>query len=120
MLASLRSLNLLLMFVLELAVYAAACRWGFTTVGGWPGRVALGLGAPVVLAVVWALFGAPRAARPARGAGRVLLEVLWFGCGAAALAAAGWTGWAAAFAALFVLNAALRVAWGQQPQQPET
>ena len=70
--------------------------------------MALGVGGPVLLAVVWALFGAPRAARPARGPVRVLLEVLWFGCGAAALAAAGRTAWAAAFAALYVLNAALR------------
>jgi hypothetical protein len=43
----------------------------------------------------------------------VLLEVLWFGCGAAALAAAGRPGWATAFAGLFVVNAALRVLWDQ-------
>ncbi len=118
--SSVKYLNPLLMFLLELSVYAAACLWGFSVPHGWPVRLALGIGAPVALGVMWALFGAPRAPRPAHGAGRVVLEVLWFGSGAAALAAAGRTGWAAAFAALYVVNAVLRQAWDQSGGRPST
>lgn len=113
MLATLKSVNLLLMFLLELSVYGSAALWGFSMPDKWPVKLLLGIGAPVALIVVWAVFGAPRASHPAQGAARVLLEVLWFGCGAAALAAAGRPGWATAFAGLFVVNAALRVLWDQ-------
>jgi hypothetical protein len=109
----LKSFNLLVMFLLELSVYGSAILWGFSVPERWPMKLVLGIGAPVALIVVWALFGAPRASHPAEGAARVLLEVLWFGCGAAALAAAGRSGWAAAFAGVFVVNAALRVLWNQ-------
>lgn len=113
MISALKALNLLVMFLLELAVYAATLLWGFTSSDKWPVKLALGIGVPVALIVTWALFGAPRASYPARGAGRVLLEVLWFGSGAAALAATGRYAWAAGFAGIFVVNAALRLLWNQ-------
>ncbi|MGC9382510.1 YrdB family protein [Streptomyces sp. MH13] len=113
MLSSLKALNMLLMFLLELAVYAAASLWGFTASDKWPVKLALGIGAPVALIAVWALFGSPKAPYPLHGGGRVALEVLWFGAGAAALAASGRPGWAAGFAGLYLVNAALRLLWNQ-------
>ncbi|MCX5390360.1 YrdB family protein [Streptomyces sp. NBC_00094] len=113
MLASLKSFNMLVMFLLELSVYAAASLWGFTASDKWPLKLLLGIGAPVALIAVWALFGSPKASYPVHGAGRVVLEVLWFGSGAAALAASGRTGWAVAFAGIFVVNAGLRLLWNQ-------
>jgi hypothetical protein len=112
-LASLKALNLLLMFLLELAVYAAVVLWGMAVGDAWPAEVALGVGAPVVMMTAWALFGAPRARYPARGGGRVVLEVLWFGAGAAALAASGRPVPAAVFAGVCLVNAALRRLWRQ-------
>ncbi|GAB2827644.1 hypothetical protein GCM10022221_27390 [Actinocorallia aurea] len=50
-----------LAFVLEVAALVLLARWGFTRDGGWALRVLLGVGAPVVAAVVWGLFAAPRA-----------------------------------------------------------
>ncbi|MFD5051578.1 YrdB family protein [Streptomyces tendae] len=113
MLSSLKTLNLLVMFLLELAVYIAVVLWGITVGDGWPVEVALGVGAPAVMMTAWALFGSPRARYPARRGGRVVLEVLWFGAGAAALAAAGRPGWAAVLAGVFLVNAALRRLWEQ-------
>lgn len=113
MLKSLRSLNLLLMFLLELAVYAAVVLWGVSACDQWLVKVLLGVAAPVAMIGVWSLFGSPRARYPARGAGRVALEVLWFGAGAAALAAAGRPVWATVFVCLYVVNAALRLRWKQ-------
>ncbi|MEU9360169.1 YrdB family protein [Streptomyces sp. NPDC048301] len=113
MLSSLKAFNLLVMFLLELSVYAAVALWGWTASGRLPLKLLLGVGAPVALVVVWALFGAPRASYAVHGGGRVLLEALWFGSGAAALAASGRQGWAAAFAGIFLVNAALRILWDQ-------
>jgi hypothetical protein len=79
-----------LAFLLELAVYASAGYWGFTRRAlGLPLRLLLGAGAAALLITVWALFGAPSATYPLHGAGRAVLELLWFGAGAAALFAAG-------------------------------
>ncbi|MFD5653761.1 DUF2568 domain-containing protein [Streptomyces sp. NPDC127039] len=70
------------------------------------------MGAPVVMTAVWALSGSPHARRPARGAGRFVLEVLWV-AGAAALAASGRPRWAAVLAGACLVNAALRRLWKQ-------
>ncbi|MDT0378450.1 YrdB family protein [Streptomyces sp. DSM 42041] len=113
MFAALKSVNMLLMFLLELAVYFSAGYWGFTVSDKWLVKVLLVVAAPAALITVWALFGSPKAPYPAEGGMRVVLEVLWFGAGIAALAAAGKPSWAAAFAGLFVLNATLRVVWHQ-------
>ncbi|PPS83708.1 DUF2568 domain-containing protein [Streptomyces sp. MH60] len=61
----------------------------------------------------WAPFGAPRARYPARGGGRVVLEVLWFGAGAAALAASGRPVLAAVFAGVCLADAVLGRRWRQ-------
>jgi Protein of unknown function (DUF2568) len=81
----LHAANDLLAFLLELAVYAAT---GYCAYRRTPHRVArwvLAFAVPLALAVVWGLFGAPSAAFPAHGAARAVLEVGWFGAGAAAL-----------------------------------
>ena len=112
-LSYIKSVNLLVMLLLEFAVYAGAALWGFTAVDGLPASLLLGIGAPVLLIAVWARFGAPRASHPVHGGYRVLLELLWFGSGAAALAASGRPEWAAVFGMAFLVNAALRFRWGQ-------
>lgn len=114
MLAAAKMANLLLMFLLELGTLAAAAYWGFTIAAPLAVRILAGLGAPAVLIVVWAVFGAANGARiPLKGFARVVLEVLWFGSAVAALAAAGRSGWAVTFAVAFAVNAALRLFWKQ-------
>ena len=48
-------------FLSELAALAALAFWGWTTGSGWV-RVLLAVGVPLVAAVLWGLFAAPRAA----------------------------------------------------------
>ncbi|MEU6738484.1 YrdB family protein [Streptosporangium sandarakinum] len=116
MLTLAKGANLLVMFLLELGVLVAAGVWGFTAGSNWPMRLLLGLGAPVAFAVVWAVFGAGGGANapiPATGLGRVALEVVWFGGGAVALVAAGRPGVGALLAAVYLVNAVLRLLWNQ-------
>lgn len=113
-----KALNLALMFLLEVAVYVAVCYWGFTLDAATAVRGVVGVGAAVLLAVVWALLGAPKARYPVRGPGRVLLEVLWFGAGQLALLASGHPVLAGVFGVLFVTNAVLRAVWRQSPFLP--
>ncbi|MFF4485362.1 YrdB family protein [Streptomyces sp. NPDC001544] len=105
--------NLGVLFLIELGALAAVAYWGFTldvaTVLAW----LLGLGAPVVLVVLWALFGSQKATYKTHGAVRVGFELVWFGAGVAALAGAGAWGWAVAFALVCLLSKTLAVVWGQ-------
>ncbi|MEU8251114.1 YrdB family protein [Nonomuraea sp. NPDC048916] len=108
--------NLALMFFLELGVLASVGYWGFTLSANWGVKLLAGLGGPALFVAAWALFGAGGGANatfPLTGLARAALEIVWFGGGALALYAAGQTTPAAAFAAVFVVNAVLRLVWKQ-------
>jgi hypothetical protein len=109
----LRTINLGLRFLLELAALAALGYWGFTT--GPSGLVRLGLcvGTPLVAAAVWGAFIAPKAPYPPARPIRLLLEVLVFGSAALALVLAGQTLIGLFFAALVLANELLLFLWGQ-------
>ena len=108
-----KNANLALSFFLELGVLAALGFWGFQTGQGTIARIALGIGAPAVAVVVWALFGSPQATWHLDGIFRLLLEVVFFGSAAVALFAAGQHVLGVTFALLFVLNTVLASALGQ-------
>lgn len=48
-------------FLVEIAALAVLCAWGFQAVGSTALRLLLGLGLPLLAAVVWGLVAAPRA-----------------------------------------------------------
>jgi hypothetical protein len=103
-----------LRFVLELAALTALGYWGFAEHEGalqW----LLGLGAPLLAAVVWGTFVAPKASRPTVDPPRLLLELAVFGSGVAALFAADAAVLGAVFAGLVALHLALTSALGQRP-----
>lgn len=105
----LRNANMLLMFLLELAVYVSVAVWAVTLGSGTALHIILAIAAVGLWAGVWAIFGAPKAKKyKLHGAGRVVLEILWFGGAIAVLAAAGHVALAAVFAGLFLINAAGR------------
>jgi hypothetical protein len=116
MLAAAKYANMALMFLLELGVLVSAGYWGFTLDRHWALRLVAGIGAPALFVLAWALFGAGGGANaivPLTGWARVVLEIVWFGGGALALYGAGAALPAGVFAALFVLNAVLRIVWKQ-------
>ena len=109
-----RYANLALRFGLELAGLAAFCYWGFTVADSVAVKLLLGLGTPVVAAVLWGVFASPKAAvRMPNIAAQVAFEVVWFGAAVAALAAAGRVTSAVVLAALYVVNRSLMVLWRQ-------
>jgi hypothetical protein len=110
---TLRYANLTLRFLLELATLVALGYWGFQVGEGLLLKVVLGLGAPLLAAVLWGVFGSPRAVRPLPRPWHLLLEVLVFGSAVPALIAAGQPGWALVFGVLFVANLLLLYLWKQ-------
>jgi Protein of unknown function (DUF2568) len=58
--SGLRGVTLTVRFLCELAMLAALASWGFT-VGDGAGAWVLGIGAPLLAAIVWGAWVAPKA-----------------------------------------------------------
>jgi hypothetical protein len=108
-----KAANLGLRFVLELGVLAALGYWGFRIGGRMALKIGLAIVVPVAAAAIWVTFGAPGADHQLQDPAHLVLEVLFFGAAALALAftTRKWIG--VAFAAVFVVNRLLMYAWGQ-------
>jgi hypothetical protein len=105
-------LNLLLKFLLELAALAAVGLWGASVAAG-PAAVVLAVGLPVVVAVLWGTFAAPRARHRLPLHLRAPFELGVFALAALALWHAQLVAWGALFAAIAVVNALLLTAFHQ-------
>ena len=81
--------NLGLRFVVELLAIVALGYWGFAALDGTPWRFVAGIGAPVVLVVVWALVVAPNADNALQPRTQELIGTGLLLVAAAALARAG-------------------------------
>jgi len=110
---ALRSANLALSFLLELCLLAAFAYWGFSTQTGTALEIVLGIGTPLLVAIVWGLLLAPRAPVQLSRPLHLLLATLLFALGELALLAAGQPTLAVAFAVLYVINATLAFIWKQ-------
>jgi hypothetical protein len=110
---AIKAVNLAIRFLLELCVLVALGYWGFQTGQSTLTRVGLGLGAPLVAAIVWGTFISPRAAIPVSLPARLLLELIVFGAAVVALAAAGQRTLAWVLALVVVINEVLLYAWEQ-------
>jgi hypothetical protein len=85
----LKGSNLLVRFLLELCMLAAVGYWGFKTGSGGVMKVILGIGLPILIAVIWGMFVAPKAMYPLHGAAHLALGFVLLASGAFALFAAG-------------------------------
>ena len=117
---ALKTANLALAFLLELCALAAFAWWGYQTGQGTLAKIALAVGAPLVVAVFWGLFVAPRAVFTLPPLWRSTLAMIVFGAAAIALFATGQTALAWIFLAVAVLNRMLLVAWKQQAPATQT
>jgi hypothetical protein len=104
-----------LRFVLEIALLTSLAYWGFSEQTGALQWV-LGLGAPLVVAVVWGRFIAPKASHPATDPLRLVLEVAVFAAGVAALVAADQAVLALVFGGLVLVHLSLTFVLGQRPR----
>jgi hypothetical protein len=97
---------LALRFGLELAALAALAWWGFETGGSTAVKIVLGLGAPLLAAVLWGLFVSPKAAYGSPAL-RIVFEIAVFGAAVLALADLGRTILAITFALVALLDSLL-------------
>lgn len=107
-------LNFAFRFLLELAGVVALGWWGFHASGNALVAILFGIGAPVVLIVVWALFVAPRAIYPQEPRTRLVVGTILLEVTAVALAISGPVLLAAILAVLIALNAAALVVTGAE------
>jgi hypothetical protein len=102
--STLRSVNLAVRLLCELGLLVALAVWGFHAGSGLAGDLVLGLGAPMLAAVIWGLWVAPASRRRLADPARLVMEVLLFAAGVVALAAAGYLLVAVGFAAVVAAN----------------
>jgi hypothetical protein len=100
-----RTINLGVAFLLEIAVLVAIGNWGLSLTEGGTIRLFAGLGGPLLMALLWGVFAAPKATRPLEGMADAAFRIAWFGLGAVALWAAGRPVAGVALAALYAVNA---------------
>ena len=119
-------LNLALRFLLELAALFSLGYWGWTQHEGIL-RLLLGLGLPLVAAVLWGTFRVPGdpgdAPVAVTGILRLILEVIVLGSGVWALYASGQTTPALIFAALLLFHYAIsydRMIWLVNQSNPRS
>ncbi len=109
----LKSINLGVRFLLELCMLAAVGYWGFKTGSDWSLKILLGIGAPLLIAIIWGMFGAPKANFHLQGFMLFILEALVFGSGVAALYATKNYSLSWVFAAITIVNRILMFVWKQ-------
>jgi hypothetical protein len=103
-----KQLNLAVKFLLELVALVAFGLWG-ASIAGLAGAIAL----PLIAAVLWGTFAAPKARRRLPLRLRAPFELTVFALGALALWVAVSVVLAALFAAIAAVNAILLTAFGQ-------
>lgn len=110
---TLKTANLAFAFVLELCLLAAFGYWGWQTGDTLFAQIALGIGAPLLVAIVWGIFAAPASRRRLKQPWLTLLKILLFGAGGFALFVVGQTMLAVLFILLFGVNLLLAFVWRQ-------
>lgn len=105
--------NLALRFILELAALGAFGYWGFNTGSNTIMKWGLGISAPLLAAVFWGTFEAPRATVKLSSPLQLVLELGFFGLATLSLYKYGQTNLAAALGLIYVINKILLSVWGQ-------
>jgi hypothetical protein len=105
--------NLALRFLLELAGVVALGYWGYRAGGSTPVRIALAIGAPALLVVVWAVVVAPGAEHPLPQLARMVIGTVLLELAAVALVAAGQRTAGIVLGVVVLANAVLMAVLGQ-------
>jgi hypothetical protein len=95
-----------LRFLLELAALASLAYWGWKE-GSGATRWLLAIGAPLVVAVLWATLVTTNSSSKLDDPWRLLLEIAIFGSAAAALVGVGRVSWGIVLAAVAAIHLAL-------------
>ena len=106
-------INLGVRFLLELGILVSFGYWGFKTGSNTFMKFLLGLGAPILFAVVWGTFLAPKSPMRFHEPWLFLLELVVFGLTCWALYSTGKVDLTVAFGGIYILNKILMVIWRQ-------
>ncbi len=109
----LKSFNIGLSCLLELAMLAALCYWGFKTGKTLGARVALGAGIPAIVMIFWSLWMAPNAKRRMKRIPGSATSLFLFLPASAFTAGTGHELTALVLAAQSVVNFVFKLAWKQ-------
>jgi len=107
-----KTANLALKFLLELAALASFAIWGAESESGAL-AVAHAIIAPLIVALLWARFAAPRSAHRLPRATRIPFEMTVFAAAIVALAISDHVAWAIGLGVVMAINAALMTGWDQ-------
>ena len=106
-------INIALRFILEVCALVSLAYWGFQSSQSILMKLALGIGSPLLIAIIWGVFGSPAAPIPVKGFQRLLLEILIFGLATFALYSSGKVTLAIIYAITVILNRILIGLWNQ-------
>jgi hypothetical protein len=76
-------------------------------------KIVFGIGLPILIAVLWGLLIAPRAAYPLKGISYLAVELILLGSGALALFASGKPNLGWIYTVVLVINKVLLILWKQ-------
>jgi hypothetical protein len=105
----LKSLVLLVFFLIELGSLASFGYWGFHAADGQLVRIGLGIGTPLLVAVCWGVVLSPKAQRPVKPSLRLTLQLIVFTGASWALYAAGQSALAVILLAVALITMILTV-----------
>jgi hypothetical protein len=106
-------INLGIRFLLELCILVIFGYWGFKTGGQTLTKILLGIGSPLMFAIVWGSFLAPKSSLRLHEPWLFLLEIVLFGLAAWALYSTGKVSLTIAFGAVYIANKILMMIWRQ-------
>jgi hypothetical protein len=109
-----KPLNEALAFVLELCALAALAVWGAHTGGTAAVKIVLAVAAPLLAAVVWGRFVAPRAPVKLSSGWKFAIACVVFAAATAGLIDAGHTVLGIVLAAAFLANRLILMALGER------
>jgi len=111
---SLKLLNLGLRFFLELSILVIFGYWGFKTGGNSTVlKFVIGIGSPILLAVIWGIFLAPKSSMQLGEPWKLLMELIVFGLTCWALYSTGKVNLTITFGVIYLLNKILMIIWRQ-------
>jgi hypothetical protein len=110
---AIKLINLGLRFLLELCILGIFGYWGFKTGSSAFAKFLLGLGSPILFAVVWGTFLAPKSSMRLGEPWLYLLELVLFALAIWALYSTGKVNLTVTFGVIYLLNKILMIIWRQ-------
>ncbi len=108
-----KSLNLLIAFLLELCLLAIFGYWGISSSSQLWQKIIFGIGLPLIVAVVWGIFLAPASSTRLTEPWLNIAKIVIFSLAALVLFSTGKPSLAAAFEVIFLINLVLLFIWKQ-------